>query len=53
MKKRTTVTIKNTDGSVLSVKIADITDPVLKKEIEILDNSAKIKINGPIVKKKV
>lgn len=47
------ITIKNPDGSTLVVKVKDITDPALKKEIQTLENNKYLRVLGNIVKKKV
>lgn len=48
-----TITIKNADGSTLTVRVADITDSVLKAEIEQLEANPRITVHGAIIKKKL
>ena len=49
---QTTVTIKHPDGSVQTVRVADIADPHLKQEIQQLEANPHITVRGAIIKKK-
>lgn len=52
MDNKESLTIKNPDGSVLVMKVSDITDPKVKKEMEDLKSYTNIKVKGEIIKKK-
>lgn len=48
--KQDKMEVVNADGSVLEVKLDDVTDPQIKKEVDAMKSGNNVHFNGKIVK---